>query len=92
MQPARAITSDTLRLGKGMRLACDWEADLYTLLSPEGTIPLNRVAASLLALCDGRRTLHDLLMHFGRSDSMQATHVTAFIEAARRRRWITAGD
>jgi hypothetical protein len=89
MQLARAITPDTLRLAEGVRLSCDWEADLYTLLLPGGTIPLNRSAASLLALCDGRSTRRDLLVRFGRGDPAQVTHVAAFIEAARRRQWIT---
>ena len=90
MQPARAITPETLRLAEGVRLSCDWESDLYTLLSPDGAIPLSRTAASLLTLCDGRRTRCDLVARFGRRDLAQARHIDAFIEAAQRRRWITA--
>jgi coenzyme PQQ biosynthesis protein PqqD len=89
MQPARAITAEPLRLAEGVRLSCDWRADLYTLLSPEGAIPLNRIAASILALCDGNNTGRDLMVQFGGGDLTQARHISAFIEAARRRRWVT---
>jgi pyrroloquinoline quinone biosynthesis protein D len=91
MQPARAITPDNLRLAEGVELSCDWEAGLYTLLAPGGAVPLNRTAASVLALCDGSRTQRDLMVRFGRGDLVQARQVAAFIDAARRRRWVTGG-
>lgn len=88
MQPARAITPDTLRLSEGVQLHCDWDADLYTLVSPEGAVALNRTAAAVLTQCDGRSTQRELMIRFGRGDLVQARQVGAFIEAALERRWI----
>lgn len=88
MQPVPTITPDTLRLADDVHLNCDWGADLFTLLTRDGTLPLNRTAASILSLCDGRATERDLVVRFARGDVELARHVAAFIEAARRRHWI----
>jgi hypothetical protein len=88
MQCTHAIALDTLRLAEGVRLRCDWDSDLYTLLSSQGAIPLNRTAALVLAHCDGRRTSRELALRLGRNDLVQIRSIAAFIEAARRRRWI----
>lgn len=91
MQPARAIPfDDTLRLAEGVRLTCDWEADLHSLLTPDGAIPLNHTAAALLALCNGTSTRSELIARFARDDLANARHIGAFIDAAERRGWIAA--
>jgi hypothetical protein len=92
MQPARVMTPDTLRLSEGVSLACDWQADLYTLISPHGAIPLNRTAATVLALCDVGVTRNDLIARVARGDATQAQHIEAFVAAAQRRNWITSAS
>jgi hypothetical protein len=89
MQPVRAITPEHLRLVEGVRLSCDWKADLFTLCLPNGSIPLNRTAAAVLTLCDGNNTQRDLMVQFGGGDAVRARNIAAFIEAARRRQWVT---
>lgn len=89
MQPVHAITSESLRLAEGVRLTCNWAADLYTLHLPDGAVPLNRTAAAVLALCDIGTTRSDLVARFACDDTAQARYIDAFIAAAQRRNWIT---
>lgn len=91
MQDALGISSPAaLRLAEQARLECDWRAGVFTLRVPEGAIPLNRVAARVLALCDGRNSSRDVLALLASGDrsGAQARHIDAFITAARSRRWI----
>jgi pyrroloquinoline quinone biosynthesis protein D len=60
------------------------------LESPRGAVQLNGAAADVLALCDGTRTAQEIV-----KNAAAATHeglagdVVAFLDAARRRGWIT---
>ncbi len=49
------------RLVTGARLRYDEVRDEHVLLVPEGAVRLNRTAADVLELCDGERSLDDIV-------------------------------
>jgi pyrroloquinoline quinone biosynthesis protein D len=49
------------RLVTGARLRWDEVREEHLLLIPEGAVRLNATAAEVLELCDGERTLHDIV-------------------------------
>jgi pyrroloquinoline quinone biosynthesis protein D len=49
------------RLATGARLQYDGVREEHVLLVPEGAVRLNRTAAEVLELCDGERSLHDIV-------------------------------
>ncbi len=49
------------RLGVGVRLRYDEVRGEHLLLVPEGAVRLNRTAAEVLELCDGRRSLEQII-------------------------------
>jgi pyrroloquinoline quinone biosynthesis protein D len=49
------------RLVTGARLRYDEVREEHLLLIPEGAVRLNATAAEVLELCDGERTIHDIV-------------------------------
>ncbi len=49
------------RLARGARLTWDEVGERHLLLVPEGLVALNGSAAAVLELCDGRRTVSDIV-------------------------------
>jgi pyrroloquinoline quinone biosynthesis protein D len=49
------------RLATGTRLRYDEVREEHVLLVPEGAVRLNRTAAEVLELCDGERSLDDIV-------------------------------
>ena len=49
------------RLATGARLRYDEVREEHLLLVPEGAVRLNPTAAEVLALCDGERSLEDIV-------------------------------
>jgi pyrroloquinoline quinone biosynthesis protein D len=49
------------RLATGARLGYDDVRDEHVLLVPEGAVRLNATAAAVLELCDGERSLDDIV-------------------------------
>jgi coenzyme PQQ biosynthesis protein PqqD len=49
------------RLASGVRLRWDQVRERTVLLFPEGAVTLNSTAADVLELCDGKRTLDDIV-------------------------------
>jgi hypothetical protein len=79
-----------LRLADGARLECDWSAGVFALRFAGDAIPVNRTAARILALCDGHHTRGDVYAALAAlcSSRSQAQFIDAFMDAARKRRWI----
>jgi hypothetical protein len=64
-----------VRLGRGIRLEGDKAKDgVIVLMSPNGPVQLNQIAAVILKLCDGSRD--------------RAAEIVEFLDAARARGWI----
>ena len=81
----------TIRLAAGVRLDGAEETDGdAVLVSPNGKVQLNRMAASILRLCDGSRNREDVVAEVVRRSNQQAraTEIVEFLEVARARGWI----
>jgi pyrroloquinoline quinone biosynthesis protein D len=75
------------RLAPGVRLTFDPARDRHVLLTPEQVTVLNGTGAVILGLCDGRRTLAEILAELhGRYDRVNDEEVRLFLDrlAARR--------
>lgn len=49
------------RLARRARLSFDPSRERHVLLGPEAVVVLNRTGAQILELCDGRRTVADIV-------------------------------
>ncbi len=54
------------RLATGARLRYDEVRDEHLLLIPEGAVRLNPTAVAVLELCDGERTLEEIVIALSR--------------------------
>lgn len=57
--------TDRPRLARHVRLAFDKRRDRPVLLLPETVVVLNGTGAAILNLCDGRRTIADIVTELG---------------------------
>jgi pyrroloquinoline quinone biosynthesis protein D len=78
------------RLAPGRQVRVEWREDRPVLVEPSGTVQLNDSAAAILELCDGTRTLDEVVNEFLAQPGRQelADDVRDFIEAALSRGWI----
>lgn len=65
----------TPRVAAKARLQWDGVRNRHILLFPEGLVALNPTAAEILALCDGSRTVDDIVMAL--SGKYESTEITA---------------
>ena len=80
-----------VRLAEGIRLDGDKAKDgVAVLMSPNGPVQLNRIAATILRLCDGSRDRDDLVAEVMRRSHprTRAAEIIEFLDAARARGWI----
>jgi pyrroloquinoline quinone biosynthesis protein D len=78
------------RLAPGRQVRLEWREDRPVLVQPGGTVQLNDGAAAILELCDGTRTVDEVINEFLSQPGRQelADDVRDFIEAALARGWI----
>ncbi|MEZ0069647.1 pyrroloquinoline quinone biosynthesis protein D [Streptacidiphilus sp. MAP12-20] len=79
--------SDVPRLRPGVRLTHDATRGVDLALVPEGVLVLNETASAVLALCDGRRTVAEIVSRLGeRFGGVRTEDVTELLArlAARR--------
>jgi hypothetical protein len=80
------VPEDRLVLAAGARLAQEDAGQLAWLeFDHQPRVPLNSTAALLLSLCDGSRTLHDVVATAGREPR---TDVEEFLSTALALGWI----
>ncbi|HEY5756181.1 MAG TPA: pyrroloquinoline quinone biosynthesis peptide chaperone PqqD [Steroidobacter sp.] len=79
-----------VRLAQGVHLDGGEEPDVYVLVGPEGKVQLNRLAASILQLCDGSHDRAGLVAEVVRRSNEQAraVEIMEFLDVARTRGWI----
>jgi pyrroloquinoline quinone biosynthesis protein D len=65
--PSTALIRSTDRpvLGRGVRLTFDPARERHVLLSPETVIVLNATGSDVLELCDGERTVGEIVAELG---------------------------
>lgn len=92
MTPTSPEAPATLKLNPLYRLQWEQAQQAHVLLYPEGMVQLNQSAAEILKLCDGSRSLEELVSDletaFGTSGLMD--EVVTFIDHAKQRGWLTS--
>lgn len=77
------------RLAPHVRLAYDQARQRHVLLTPETVTLLNGTGAAILELCDGVRTLAEILAELGgRYDRVADSEVRAFLNGLLARRCV----
>ena len=86
--PPIARDTDRPRLAPFVRLTYDRARERHVLLSPETVVVLNATGASILELCDGKRTVAEIVAALrGRYDRVDGDEVRLLLDrlAARHR-------
>ena len=81
------------RLAPHVRLAFDPARERHVLLAPEAVTVLNGTGAAILALCDGQRTVTQIVAELhARYDRVDDGEVRAFLSGLAARGCVQAGD
>ncbi len=82
------------RLVTGARLRYDEVREEHVLLIPEGVVRLNPTAAEVLELCDGERTLDEIVVTLGErfEGADVRSDVETLLAAIRERGLVVDGD
>jgi len=73
----------------------EWDPvrERQVLLAPEGILVLNQTGADILGLCDGERTVIEIVDELGGSyDRVVGDEVRDFLARLAARRWVDLGD
>lgn len=78
------------RLAQGYRFQWEEAQQNHVLLYPEGMVQLSDTAASVLSLCDGKRTLQAIVAELEEAYETEGLDkdVTQFLEEAQAQGWI----
>lgn len=80
MQNNRVPSSSRPGLAPHVRLTFDRAREQHVLLGPESVVLLNRTGADILSLCDGQRTVAEIVDELqGRYDRVVDNEVQHFI-------------
>jgi pyrroloquinoline quinone biosynthesis protein D len=80
------------RLPRWVRLEWDRVRERHVLLAPEEVVALNRTSAAILSLCDGERTVGEIVEELrGQYDRVAGDEVGAFLARLAARRWLELG-
>jgi pyrroloquinoline quinone biosynthesis protein D len=86
-------TVDHPRLARHVRLSFDRSRQRHVLLLPETVVVLNGSGADILELCDGRRTVAEVVAELGaRYGSVPEDEVRRFLTRLVARRWVELTD
>ncbi|MCV2489252.1 pyrroloquinoline quinone biosynthesis peptide chaperone PqqD [Geodermatophilus sp. YIM 151500] len=81
--------ADRPRLAPHVRLTFDPARERHVLLTPESVTVLNGTAAAVLELCDGERTVADIVtVLLGRYDRVDGEDVRCLLDRLTARRWV----
>lgn len=81
------------RLARLIRLQWDPVREQHVLLAPEGVLVLNKTGATILGLCDGERTVEEIVDELrGRYSRVAGDEVRDFLSRLAARRWMELGD
>ncbi len=88
-----AVTSILPKLAPHVRLRHDAARDRYVLLSPETVAVLNGTSADILRLCDGRRTVAEIIAELRRRyDRVVDDDVRAFLARMAAKHYVEITD
>ena len=88
-----ASGADRPRLARHVRLRFDPARGRHVLLTPEAVTVLNGTGAAVLELCDGRRTVREIVAELrGRYAHVDDDEVRLFVDRLAARRCLEFGD
>jgi pyrroloquinoline quinone biosynthesis protein D len=81
------------KLASHVRLSHDSARNQHVLLSPETVAVLNGTSADILRLCDGRRSVAEIVAELqGRYDRVVDDEIRAFLARMAAKRWVVISD
>jgi pyrroloquinoline quinone biosynthesis protein D len=84
--------TDRPRLARHVRLTFDPARERHVLLTPEAVTVLNGTGAAVLGLCDGQRTVAEIVAELrGRYRRVDGDQVELFLDRLAARRCLEAG-
>ena len=80
-------------LARQVRLEWDPAREQHVLLAPEGVLVLNQTGATILGLCDGERTVAEIVEELRKKyDSVDGDEVQNFLARLVAKRLVELGD
>lgn len=90
---ATVLSTNRPHLARQARLEWDPVRETQVLLAPEGVLVLNQTGATILGLCDGERTVIEIVEELGgRYDRVSGEEVRDFLARLVARRLVVLGD
>ena len=87
------LSTNRPRLARLVRMEWDPVRKQQVLLAPEGLLVLNQTGAIILGLCDGERTVVEIVEELrGQYNSVADDEVRDFLARLVAKRWVELGD
>jgi pyrroloquinoline quinone biosynthesis protein D len=87
------LSTNRPRLARQIRLDWDPVREQHVLLAPEGVLVMNQTGATILGLCDGERTVVEIVDELrGRYKGVADDEVRDFLSRLAAKRWVELGD
>jgi pyrroloquinoline quinone biosynthesis protein D len=87
------LSTNRPRLARLVRLEWDPVRERQVLLAPEGVLVLNQTSATILGLCDGERTVVEIVEELReRYNRVDGDEVRDFLARLIAKRWVELGD
>jgi pyrroloquinoline quinone biosynthesis protein D len=87
------LSTNRPHLARLVRLEWDPVRESHVLLAPEGVLVLNKTGATIVGLCDGERTVGEIVEELrGRYDRVAGNEVRDFLARLAARRWMELQD
>ena len=87
------LSTNRPHLARQVRMEWDPVRKRQVLLAPEGVLVLNQTGAAILGLCDGERTVVEIVEELrGKYDSVDSDEVRNFLARLVAKRLVELGD
>ena len=87
------LSTNRPQLARQVRLQWDPVRKQQVLLAPEGVLALNQTGATILGLCDGERTVAEIVEELrGQYNRVADDEVRDFLARLVGKRWVELGD
>ena len=87
------LSTNRPHLARQVRLEWDPVRNRQVLLAPEGVLVLNQTGATILSLCDGKRTVVEIVEELrGKYDRVDGDEVRNFLARLVTKRLVELGD
>jgi pyrroloquinoline quinone biosynthesis protein D len=87
------LSTNRPHLARQVRLEWDPVRNRQVLLAPEGVLVLNQTGATILGLCDGERTVVEIVEELrGQYNRVVGDEVRDFLARLVAKRWVELGD